>query len=567
MQPPPVTGTRDEIPRPPRRAPRETASRRAARAARHGPLAVAAVFTLLQLALVAPGSGLGWDETVYVSQVSGHAPAAYFSAPRARGISYLVAPATWFTDAVPPLRIWLALLSGAGLLAALRVWRGLLPQSVITLAGALFAGLWVTLFYGPQAMPNLWVALGALFAAGCLVRALRNPSSRLAPAGVCGALAFVALMRPTDAVWLAVPLAAAPLLVRFRRAPAAGPAGRLPGVGPGGPGAAAPAGLALAVAAAPAGAALGWTQWTAEAFTGYGGLVARLRRASEIQGHLAPYFSVDDHIRALAGRTLCRPCAVPWDNPGTGVWWFALPLLVTGGALAARRGRHREPVLLATAAGSLLALPYLFLVGYAAPRFLLPAYALLALVVAYGMVRFGQVLRERRPALRTAAGCLAVAVLGLHLAVQFTVLHATVTKFRASGRVFDQAAAELKRQGVRPPCVVSGHEAVRIAFRAGCSSRQVGGHDGSITASGLRAAAGAGPVAVVVPGGAAPPVHARGWRRHPIPGHGRQGFDAYLSPAVRPGTGPSAPAAAPSASPTPTPTASASASASASAGR
>lgn len=43
--------------------------------------AVAASFTALQLALVVPGSGLGWDETVYTSQVSGSVPAAFFSAP------------------------------------------------------------------------------------------------------------------------------------------------------------------------------------------------------------------------------------------------------------------------------------------------------------------------------------------------------------------------------------------------------------------------------------------------------------------------------------------------------
>lgn len=42
---------------------------------------VAAAFALVQLVLVVPGSGLGWDETVYVSQVSRDVPAAFFSAP------------------------------------------------------------------------------------------------------------------------------------------------------------------------------------------------------------------------------------------------------------------------------------------------------------------------------------------------------------------------------------------------------------------------------------------------------------------------------------------------------
>ncbi|MEU4686982.1 hypothetical protein [Streptomyces xinghaiensis] len=546
MQPPPVTGTRDERPRRrprrtpgripwrrPRRAPRGAAADGAApgaarpgtavsasagagwaaRAVPYGPAAVAVLFTLAQLALVVPGTGLGWDETVYVSQVSSHAPAAFFSAPRARGITYLAAPVAALTDAVPPLRVWLALLSGAGLFLALRVWRGLLPAAVLTLAGGLFAGLWVTLFYGPLVMPNLWVALAALFTTGCLLRAVRDPASRLAPAGVCAGVAVVALMRPSDALWLALPLGAALLLVRSWRRP-------------------------LLLAALVAGGALGSAEWIAEAYSAYGGPAARLRRASEIQGHLAPYFSVDDHIRALGGRTLCRPCDVPWRNPGTGVWWFALPLLAGGGALAARRTRHRAEILLPALTGLVLALPYLFLVGYAAPRFLLPAYALLSLPVAHGLFRLARWVREARPGLRPAAAALSVTVLGLHLGVQFTVLHSTVSSFRVNGERLDRMAAELGRQGVRPPCVVSGPEAVRIAFRAGCSSRQVGGHDGSITHAALRATAETRPVAVLVTNGADPPPYARAWRSRPLPDFGPWRFRAYLSPAARPDTGP-----------------------------
>ncbi|WP_457463723.1 hypothetical protein [Streptomyces sp. TE5632] len=51
---------------------------------------ITAAFTLLRLILVVPGTCLGWDETVYVSQVGDHAPAAYFSAPG------LVASALWW---------------------------------------------------------------------------------------------------------------------------------------------------------------------------------------------------------------------------------------------------------------------------------------------------------------------------------------------------------------------------------------------------------------------------------------------------------------------------------------
>ncbi|HET6635174.1 MAG TPA: hypothetical protein VFH77_09100, partial [Streptomyces sp.] len=125
-----------------------------------GPAAVALCFTLTQLVLVLPGTGLGlgWDESVYTSQVSGQVPAAYFSAPRARGVSFLVAPVAAFTTDILPLRGYLAVLSGAGLLAALWAWRPVLPARVLALGGGLFASLWITLYYGPQVMPNLWSA-------------------------------------------------------------------------------------------------------------------------------------------------------------------------------------------------------------------------------------------------------------------------------------------------------------------------------------------------------------------------------------------------------------------------
>jgi hypothetical protein len=49
-----------------------------------------------------------------------------------------------------------------------------------------------------------------------------------------------------------------------------------------------------------------------EAYAHYGGLSARLRRAGEIQGGPGWHMAVDDQVRALSGRTLCRPCNVPW---------------------------------------------------------------------------------------------------------------------------------------------------------------------------------------------------------------------------------------------------------------
>jgi hypothetical protein len=305
---------------------------RPGRVSRHLPLlaAVAVVYTLAQLVLVVPGMGLGWDETVYVSQVDPHTPAAFFSAPRARGITFLIAPVTALTTFPQVIHAYLAVLSGCALYLSLRVWRPLLPAPVLALAGVLFGGLWITLFYGSLVMPNLWVAYGTLIATGCFLRAVRDRDDLPALVGLGAGGAFVGLMRPGDAVWLVLPLGIAALTVRAWRRPAV---------------------LLMLVAAV----ILGGAEWVIEAYLRYGGLAARLHRASEIQGGMGWHSAFDDQMRALAGRTLCRPCAVRWEHPITAVWWFSLPLLTAGGLAAAARARHTAVVLVPTLTG--LSLP------------------------------------------------------------------------------------------------------------------------------------------------------------------------------------------------------------------
>ncbi|MEC4019349.1 hypothetical protein [Streptomyces sp. H27-D2] len=463
------------------------------------------MFTLAQLLLVVPGTGLGWDETVYTSQVSENAPAAFFSAPRARGISYLVAPVAALTSSTVVLRIYLALLSGAGLFAALWVWRRLLPVRVLATAGALFGSLWITLYYAPQVMPNLWSAYGTLLAVGCFLRAARDRTDHRALAGIAVGVAVVALMRPPDALWLALPLAAALLLVRrWRRA-------------------------ALLVWLA-GGLALGAAEWVIEAYVRYGGLAARLHRASEIQGGMGWHWAVDDQMRSLDGYALCRPCAVPWRSPVTALWWFALPLLALGGTLAAARARRSATAVLPILTAAAMAVPYLFLIDYAAPRFLLPSYALLAIPVADCFWR-GVADPLRR--LRQGNALLVILALTGHLVVQYTVLTDKTAKTRALSQEFSEVATRLNQLGVRAPCIVSGDYAVQIAFSSGCSSRQTAGPDASITQAGVAAAARREPVAVIVLPGERPPGYARAWRSAPLPESTRfRGHRAYLSSTV-----------------------------------
>ncbi|MFB7656868.1 MULTISPECIES: hypothetical protein [unclassified Streptomyces] len=447
--------------------------------------AVAAVFTVAQLVLVHPSMGLGWDETVYVSQVTTHHPAAFFSAPRSRGVPLLVAPVASWSASTELLRVYLAVLSGLGLYLAMRAWRGLFPSHVLATAGAFFATLWVTLFYGPQAMPNYWVAIGALICVGSFLRVLRGESGRRALWGVAAGGLLMALMRPTDAVWVAVPLL---LLVLLRRHWM----------------------LLLALAG---GLAAGGLEWVIEAYAWYGGLGERLSRASEIQGGLGWNFAVDDQMRSLGGRGLCRPCTGAMPHPLVTLWWLALPLVAALGVAVAVRARRTEAALVPFACAVTSALPYLFMIGYAAPRFLQPAYALLAIPVAdalWHLVRNGR--GRWRPML---APLVALALAG-HLAVQTAVLMGTVNRNVDSRQDWTRVADELHRLGVRPPCLITGHESIPIGYYTGCSSGETSGNNGNTTAAEIVDTASRIPVAAITGPGGTAPGYARDWTPHRI---------------------------------------------------
>ncbi|MFF7390813.1 hypothetical protein ACFZAE_20545 [Streptomyces scabiei] len=471
---------------------------RAAGPSRPGPVAVvAAAFTLAQLLLVPPEMGLGWDETVYVSQVSPHAPAAFFSAPRTRGVPLLVAPVVVWTSSTGVLRVYLAVLSGVGLYLALRAWRGLFPARALALAGALFASLWMTLFYGPQAMPNHWVAIGALGCVGCFLRALYDPEDRTALWGAGAATALMAWMRPTDTVWVTLPLFTLLVLVRRWRRP------RLLGV-------------------MAAGLATGALAWVVEAYAQFGGPARRLADASRIQGGLGWNIAVDDQVRSLVGRTLCRPCTGDLPHPAVIAWWFVLPVLAALGLAVAVRAGRATPTLVPLVCAATAAVPYLFLIGYAAPRFLLPTYALLAIPVADAL---WDLVRGPGGAWRPVAG--AVVALGLvgHLAVQYVVLERTVTRTTAFHRDWDRVAAELRRLGVRPPCLLTGDYAIPIAYYAGCSSGHTSGNNANITRDGILRTADRMPVAALVAPGGGPPEYARGWPAREV-----AGFRLHMAP-------------------------------------
>ncbi|MET9731155.1 hypothetical protein ABZZ79_10965 [Streptomyces sp. NPDC006458] len=470
------------------------------RLARPGPTTlVAAAFVLVQLLLISPRLGLGWDEIVYVSQVDDRAPAAFFSAPRARGVTLLVAPVTSWSDSVATLRVYLAVLAGLGLYLALRAWRGLFPERVLATAGALFASLWVTLFYGPQAMPNHWVAIGALSCTGCLLRVRADRHDRAALWGVAASAALMALMRPADAVWATLPLLVLVLAVRHLRL------------------------LAALLGGLVAGAA----EWVIEARISHGGLTERLDEASRIQGGLGWNVAVGDQLRGLAGRTLCRPCTGDLPNPVITLWWLALPLLAGLGLWIAVRAGRTERTLVPLACSCTAAFPYLFMIGYTAPRFLLPAYALLSIPVADAL--WHPVRRPRGTLRPLVTALVAVAVAG-HLAGQFLVARHVAERSLGERRDWARTAGELHRLGVRPPCLITGHLAIPLAHYTGCASANTHGHNANTTDADVLRTARAMPVAALSRSGGPSPGYARSWASYRF-----DGFDVRVAPALREG--------------------------------
>jgi hypothetical protein len=467
-------------------------------------IGVAVLLVVMQFAVKVRRSGVGWDEALYISQVSPRFPAALFDAPRARGITYLIAPVVWVTGSVTVLRAYLAVLSGAAIVSAYWPWLALTSRrAVVPLAALLFGTLWVTGYYGSEVIPNFWVAVAGVAMAGWFLRCARS-GGRTAFIGLVAGGAVAALMRPGDAIWIWLPLPVAAVLVREWRRPA----------------------LILAVLAGPV---LGAAQWITEAYMRFGGPLERLKVSSAIEGGLGWHpRAILYELHALNGPLLCRPCGVGVQHPALVLWWGAVPPLVAGGLLLAAHAHRPAPAVIATACGLTAAIPYLLLVGYAAPRFLLPAYALLALPAAECLAGLPAFLPKFRwPLAALICAALAAQVGGQ----QYQLLHAA-RQNAAQRRIYMRGAQGLRQLGMRAPCLLSGPRAVPVAFYLGCQTGQTSGILRSMTLDRLIQITHREPAGILVRG-TSPPAYATSWTRHPLSGLGRH-WSVYLPPWYRP---------------------------------
>lgn len=452
--------------------------------------AIVVVITTLRI-------GFGADEAVYLSQYAHGVPRLAFTAPRSRGLPVMIYPIAALTTSVTAIRCYMAVLGTAGLFLAYLPWTRVRIGTRAAAAAALFGAQWLTLFYGAEVMPNLYVAYGSVAAVGMFALAADRWSPRRA-AGLIAAVGFTALIRPFDATWLAAALVVAIVVRRgWRR-------------------------LRLAVAVA-AGLAIGWAEWGAEAFAYYGGPLHRLHLASG-ENVAGMHFTLIEQLRALNGPLQCRPphhC-----GPVTMLdiaWCAAMAALIVFALYATRRMRGHAELVLTVWVAAVMGMSYLLLIGYAAPRFLIPVYALAAVPVAAGLQELWRPrTRERRGVRRGAAMAVVLVVVAGYGAVQGDRLVPYANASVAHRHTDMRVARAVSKAGVRPPCLLFGKASTAsIGFYARCSSvgRSSPWRHRDRPTHRIRAAIAAGRhFGIVVHGNRRPAPFLDAWRRIPLPG-------------------------------------------------
>jgi hypothetical protein len=477
-------------------------------------IAVSAGYCLLILVGTPQSMSLTFDEVVYASQLSVDTPAAEFAAHRSRGMSLLVAPVVMVTEWVLALRVYLTLISGLLMYLAFRPWLAAFGRAgdrfryVPAVAAGCFATLWMAVLFGNMIYPNLWLGFLLVAGVGYFGRAVLEPPPARGPVvGVLVAFALASLIRPSDALAAAGPLLVAAVVVRrWRRFWPAG--------------------------AVVAGLLVGWGAWIGEAFARFGGPVERLRASSaSTSGGLVN--SLPANLGTVDGpRLLCRPASTcAGVDPIAAAWWVLLPVLVVAALVVAARTRWLGAGALATVSAVAFAAPYLLLLDFTSPRFLLPAYGLLAIPVAGLLVWLTGLGDRSAQALITTA---VVGALLLHVVVQQDVLQTAATRMENTYDRYPRLAEFLREeQGVQPPCLVWGAGAIPLSYLLKCrSERETGGDAPSEGDPAITAALARGDTVLVRMGADQdPPRFMAGWRRVELPGN--RAFVAYLPPADR----------------------------------
>jgi len=391
-----------------------------------------------------------WDEAIYLSQVTPGAEPLPFVPSRARGITFLALPVLQLGGSLSHLRLFLAVASAVALVGAFRMWVPVVGFGAVA-AALLFAGAWPVLFYGSELMPNLWMALTAVAVTAVLARRLAGREGRHDELLAGGLVAVAALIRPLDAVVLTAALVLLPIAVRRATVSWA---------------------LHLAL-----GLVAGWAPWLVEMTARFGSPWAAFAAAART-GHAGrlSFFENARQYLALSDGPSIGPVADP-DVPLSGLLWFiGFGVLVVLGVRASSR-RGLLPSVVATAAGIALATEYVVLTDAQAPRFLLPALALLTVPAGFGLATIvsGRTARDASEPARVAGRAVASILVIAWAAVQIGVaarVEADVANQRTSAQ---RAGLEVRRMASGESCQVYSEGSFPIVgFTSGCRAAPLG---------------------------------------------------------------------------------------------
>jgi hypothetical protein len=392
-----------------------------------------------------------WDEAIYLSQVSPGAATLPFLPYRARGITFLALPVLQLGGSLPQLRLLLAVASAAALTASFRVWAPVIGFGAVG-AAFLFVGVWPTLIYGSELMPNLWVAMIGAAAAAVLARRFARGEGRYDELLAGGLVAVVVLFRPLDGVVLSAVLLVLP--IALRRATLAWTVHLLLGLG---------AGLA---------------PWLVEMSTRFGSPRAAISAAARLgpAGGWSFFENVGQYLALSDGPTIGPD---PRSEPQVVglIWVTGLVILVVLGARAAKARDLSVALLVPVTAGLALAAEYVAFTQALAPRFLLPALALLSVPAGLGLASMFAGVRGRdgptsaRVTVIAAASTLVAAWTIVQLGIA-TSVEADLVRRRASA---ERAGLQVGELAGRQPCyLISEVNYPIMAYAAGCRGAQIG---------------------------------------------------------------------------------------------
>ncbi|MEM8707586.1 MAG: hypothetical protein AAGE98_14070 [Actinomycetota bacterium] len=361
-----------------------------------------------------------WDEAVYASQLSGSHEPVEWRSQRAPGVVYLVAPVTLLTDSIVAVRLWLGIAGSLATAAAFAVWHRSVGSAAL-IAHVLFVTTGLVAIYLTELFPNLWFALAALAAVGLVVDRTAMPPRLVAT--VAALVGAASLLRPSEAVALAVMVGAVLVLRLGTRA--------LPSL--------------LWIGA---GYLVGITPWLIRSFTTFGGPLERLDDARSRVG-TEPGVRILDMVRLLDDPFGNHRDGVEILSVGVGLWFLVWMGCAIVGAV--RSPRLASPVVIALASALALAVPFAFFKEHPAPRFLLPAIALLAIAAGAGLQRLSGTTRR---------AVLAGVVLSVLVIAQFRVYD----DFREINQV---ARSRYLALGTQVDVLADGEDCLVISRRGG----------------------------------------------------------------------------------------------------